>query len=98
MRDVTVERARSAAAPGRRARPESPNAWASCSTSASSSASARSARPRSFARAGVVDVGLQVADPVLVGAPGLLVDGRSGVAADVDAAGELEAVDLLLRS
>ena len=49
IRQVTAVRARSAVPPVRRARPPSPRAAASCSTSRSSSRLAASARPRSSA-------------------------------------------------
>ena len=70
----------------------------SCWTSASSSSSARSARPASAISLGLVDVGLQVADPLLVRPSGLLVQRRPGTGADVAAPDELEAMHLLLRA
>ena len=91
-------RARSAAEPWGRERPDSPNAWRQLSHERVEFGFGPLAPDEVVGSVGVFDVFLEIPDPLLVSATRRIVEHRSAVATDVDAAGEFEAVHLLVRS
>ena len=98
IRQLTADRARSAADPVARDRPDSPKASDELLDQRVELVLGPLGPPGIAHLARLVDVGLQVADPLLVRPPGLLVQRRPGTRADIAAPDELEAVHLLLRA